>query len=116
VPMRLREEVQEMLRRGGDKLTRTPDSSNGSAPTARCDNCCARGFGHEEQAGYKGYVIEARSCELKDGGYSAEFSVEEHDASGVTETQFYLPQHLFNAGVRYRGRNSSRAAEDRRGF
>jgi len=25
------------------------------------------------------------------GGFSAEFSVEEHDASGVTETQFYLP-------------------------
>ncbi len=37
--------------------------------------------------GYKGYVIEARSCELKDNGFSAEFSVEEHDASGVTETQ-----------------------------
>jgi hypothetical protein len=41
--------------------------------------------------GYKGYVIEARSYGLKDGGFSAEFSVEEHDASGVTETQFYLP-------------------------
>jgi hypothetical protein len=27
---------------------------------------------------------------LRDGGFSAEFSVEEHDASGVTETQFYL--------------------------
>jgi hypothetical protein len=40
--------------------------------------------------GYKGYVIEARSCELKDGGFSGEFSVEEHDASGVTESQFYL--------------------------
>jgi len=40
---------------------------------------------------YKGYVIEARSCEIKDVGFSAEFSVEEHDASGVTETQFYLP-------------------------
>jgi len=31
------------------------------------------------------------SCELKDGGFSAEFSVEEHDASGVNETEFYLP-------------------------
>jgi len=40
--------------------------------------------------GYKGDVIEVRSCELKDGGFSAEFSVEEHDAYGVTETQFYL--------------------------
>ncbi len=33
---------------------------------------------------YKGYVIE-------DGGFYAEFSVEEHHGSGVTETQFYLP-------------------------
>ena len=45
----------------------------------------------KNRQGYKGYVIEARSCELKDGGFSAEFSVEEHDASGATETQFYLP-------------------------
>jgi len=45
----------------------------------------------KSRLGYKGYVIEARSHELKDGGFSAEFSVEEHDASGVTETQFYLP-------------------------
>ena len=48
-------------------------------------------FGHEAQLGYKGYVIEARAHELKDGGFSAEFSVEEHDARGVTETQFYVP-------------------------
>jgi YVTN family beta-propeller protein len=40
---------------------------------------------------YKGYVIEVRLSELKDGGFSAEFSVEEHDGSGVTETQFYVP-------------------------
>ena len=45
----------------------------------------------KNRQGYKGYVIEARSCELKDGGVSTEFSIEEHDASGVTETQFYLP-------------------------
>ncbi len=45
----------------------------------------------KSREGYKGYVIEARSCEIKDGGFSAEFSVEEHDASGVTETQFYVP-------------------------
>ena len=45
----------------------------------------------KSRQGYKGYVIEARSCELKEGGFSAEFSVEEHDASGATETQFYLP-------------------------
>jgi len=48
----------------------------------------------KSRQGYKGYVIEARSCELKDGGFSAEFSVEEHDGSGVTETQFYLPDNF----------------------
>jgi hypothetical protein len=41
--------------------------------------------------GYKGYVIEARSYLQQDGGFSAELWIEEHDASGVTETQFYLP-------------------------
>jgi len=45
----------------------------------------------KSRCGYKGYIIEARLSELKDGGFSAEFSIEEHDGSGVTETQFYLP-------------------------
>jgi len=45
----------------------------------------------KSRQGYKGYVIEARTCELKDGGFSAEFSVKEHEASGVTETEFHLP-------------------------
>jgi len=45
----------------------------------------------KRRQGYKGYVIEAQSCDLRDGGFSAEFSVEEHDGAGVTETQFYLP-------------------------
>ena len=44
----------------------------------------------KSRLGYKGYVIEARLSELKDV-FSAEFSIEEHDVSGVTETQFYLP-------------------------
>src|SRR5208337_118334 len=51
----------------------------------------ARGFGMKHRLGYKGYVIEARAHELRDGGFSSEFSVEEHDARGVTETQFYVP-------------------------
>ena len=45
----------------------------------------------KSRQGHKGFVIEARSYGLKEGGFSAEFSVEEHDSSGVTETQFYLP-------------------------
>jgi len=45
----------------------------------------------KSRQGYKGYVVEARSYELKDGGFSAEFSLEEHDAAGVNVTQFYLP-------------------------
>jgi hypothetical protein len=61
-----------------------------------------------KREGYKGYVIEVRLSELKDGGFSAEFSVEEHDGSGVTETQFYLP----NAGVLHRSSDSGWAAEN----
>jgi len=44
----------------------------------------------KSRQGYKGYVILARSCELQDGGFAAEFSVEEHDVDGVMETEFYL--------------------------
>ena len=40
---------------------------------------------------YEGRVIEARSSELKDGGWDCEFSIDEHEASGVTETAFYVP-------------------------
>jgi hypothetical protein len=36
----------------------------------------------KSRCGYKGYVIEARSHELRDGGFSAEFSIEEHDGGG----------------------------------
>jgi hypothetical protein len=40
---------------------------------------------------YKRNVIEARSLELKDGrGWDSEFSVEEHDGGGITETAFYF--------------------------
>jgi hypothetical protein len=39
----------------------------------------------------EGRVIEARSSELKDGGWDCEFSIEEHEATGVTETLFYVP-------------------------
>jgi hypothetical protein len=45
----------------------------------------------KRREGYKGYVIMARSHELRDGGFSVELSVEEHDANGVMETEFYLP-------------------------
>ena len=45
----------------------------------------------KRREGYKGYVIVARSHELQDGRFSAEFSIEEHDADGVLETEFYLP-------------------------
>jgi hypothetical protein len=50
----------------------------------------------KSRQGYKGYVIEARSHELKEGGFSAEYSIEEHDAYGVTEKQFYLT-HTFQS-------------------
>jgi hypothetical protein len=46
----------------------------------------------KSRQGYKGYVIVARSYELQDGGFSAEVSIQEHDADGVMETEFYLPE------------------------
>jgi hypothetical protein len=46
----------------------------------------------KSRQGYKGYVIVARSYELQHGGFSAEFSVEEHEADGFMETEFYLPE------------------------
>jgi hypothetical protein len=57
----------------------------------------------KRRLGYKGYMIEARWHELRDGGFSTEFSIEEHDALGVTETQFYVP-NTFAAGVLHRGK------------
>ncbi|MGA9803045.1 MAG: hypothetical protein WA383_08680 [Terriglobales bacterium] len=45
----------------------------------------------KRRLGYRGYVIVARSYELKVGGFSAEVSIQEHDAEGVMETEFYLP-------------------------
>jgi hypothetical protein len=60
----------------------------------------------KRRQGYKGYVIEARLSELKEGGFSTEFSIEEHDGSGVTETLFYLPgtfptqESAFEAAIR----------------
>jgi hypothetical protein len=39
----------------------------------------------------EGRVIEARASELKNGGWDSEFSIEEHEATGVIETRFYVP-------------------------
>lgn len=72
----------------------------------------------KSRRGYKGYVIEARSYELRDGGFSAEFSVEEHDGTGVNETQFYLPstfpsQELAIAAATQAGRQKIDVAFER---
>ena len=48
----------------------------------------------KSRQGYKGYVIVARSYEQPDGGFSAEVSIQEHDAEGIMETEFYLPDTL----------------------
>jgi hypothetical protein len=45
----------------------------------------------KSRQGYKGYIIVARSYELQAGGFSSEFSVEEHEADGFMETEFFLP-------------------------
>jgi hypothetical protein len=45
----------------------------------------------ERRRGYKGFVIEAFPHELKDGsGFTTDFFIEDHDASGVNVTQFVL--------------------------
>jgi hypothetical protein len=60
----------------------------------------------ESRQGYKGYVIVARSYELKDGGFSAECSIEEHESDGFMETEFFLPdtfptqESALEAGIR----------------
>jgi hypothetical protein len=46
----------------------------------------------KRREGYNGYVIVARSHKLKGGEFSAEFSIEEHEADGFMETEFYLPE------------------------
>jgi hypothetical protein len=45
----------------------------------------------KNRTGYKGYVIEVQATELRDGGFSVEFYIEEDESSGVTVTQFYVP-------------------------
>jgi hypothetical protein len=66
----------------------------------------------KSRQGYEGYVIEVRSHELRDGGFSAEFSIEEHDGAGVTEIPFYLPDTFPSAAIGDCRRNSGWAAED----
>jgi hypothetical protein len=44
-----------------------------------------------QRRGYKGSVIEAGSYELRDNlGWDSFFTIEEHDGSGVTATEFFL--------------------------
>lgn len=45
----------------------------------------------KNRKGYQGYIIEARVYERRDGGFSTEISIEDHDGSGVTAKQFYIP-------------------------
>ena len=82
----------------------------------------------KSRCGYKCHVIEAQSHELREGGFSTEFFIEEHDAIGAMETRSYLPDTFptqdaaIEAGIQaerqrtyvrlsaYRGRNTQ---EDR---
>ncbi len=51
----------------------------------------------KSRQGYKGYVIEARLSELKDGGFSAEFSIEEHDGTWSDRNTVLPARHLPDA-------------------
>ncbi len=45
----------------------------------------------ERRVKYGRFVIDPRSYELRDGnGWTSEFSLEEHDGRGVTDTVFHL--------------------------
>jgi hypothetical protein len=41
----------------------------------------------KSRQGYKGYVVEARSCELRDGGFLGGVSIEEHNAGSACGTE-----------------------------
>jgi hypothetical protein len=49
-----------------------------------------------KRKGYKGFVIEARVDQLRNGKFSVEFSIEQHDARGVTEKRFYIASTFLN--------------------
>jgi len=81
-----------VLRRGGGELNCSVGDAAGNRPNPAGAIIEAEGVAvMKSRQGYKGYVIEPRSYQQQDGGFSAELWIEEHDASGVTETQFYLP-------------------------
>ena len=64
---------------------------------------------------YQGYVIEARVCERKDGGFAAEFSAEEHDAPASANSVLFT-QRIPDGAIRDSGSDSRRAPHDRPGF
>jgi hypothetical protein len=57
----------------------------------RAESSKLRGLYMKVRQACEGRVIEARASELKHGGWDCEFSIEEHEAGGVTETVFYVP-------------------------
>jgi hypothetical protein len=61
---------------------------------------------------YEGRVIEARSSELKDGGWNSEFSIEEHESTGVTETTFYRAGSLSHTRGGYSSGSKGGTAEN----
>ena len=59
---------------------------------------------------YEGRVIEARSSELKNGGWDCEFSIEKHETKGVTESAFYVPGVFPSAEAAIEAAGGSRPA------
>src|ERR1019366_2776002 len=59
----------------------------------------------KSRQGYKGYVIVARSCELREGEFSAEFSVEEHGVSDGTSA-FSTVSRCVTVNAVFRAANS----------
>ena len=92
MPLWVGEEIQAVLRRGDGEMSALCDAAPPEIfSTMKCDKLDAEAAVMRSRCGYKGYVIEVRLSELKDGGFSAEFSVEEHAVDGFMGTEFYLP-------------------------
>jgi hypothetical protein len=74
-----------------DSIPRSRQTGVWSLLSIAPDHPTSQGWCMKVRQAYEGRVIEARSSESKDGGWDCEFSIEEHEARGVTETAFYVP-------------------------
>ena len=83
-------------KRSCQKVIRDPSpsgcqTSRAESPQHQSAIIGERGRSHEEQAGVQGLRYRGTIIRTTGWGFSAEVSIQEHDADGVMETEFYLP-------------------------